>query len=303
MSNSVPAESSAATIPEVSAADVFYEGETAPETRSETAEATAASEENNEPASADEAGETETESGPETETTEEPSQTEANLKPKTAKRIDTLLKRNKELEKQLASLAQPATEKKVEDPEMPVAPDPNTFDGTWEELQAAYSKYVTDRSAYDVKKAVEADRKAQSESARQAQFDEYKKNVEAIWNKRQDKAIERTPAYKELVLDANGKIKPTIAKFINQTTDGFLVDSEIGPEILGHLAAHPEEFSKLSQMNPYQTARELTRLETALSEKLKGPSKVTRAPRPITTVSSNSSAVGKDIPDEELFYQ
>ncbi len=98
--------------------------------------------------------------------------------------------------------------------------------------------------------------------------------------------------------DETGKLRVQV----NSAADGFILDSEIGPELVYHLAKHPDELEELSDLSPYQTVRKLTILEQTLQGGLKTPRKLSNAPEPPKDVGGRGAAASTPRPLEEIFY-
>lgn len=151
-----------------------------------------------------------------------------------------------------------ATEEK---PVKPVRPDPDTFTGTYAELQAAQKKYdgdlekwVADTTSWQVKQTLAQAKAEESKAAREAQA----ATVAKTWAERRDAAIVENPdiaeAVQELGLLVNAKMM-----------DDLIMDSEVGPQILLHLKEHPEDLERFkATTNTNQAARLLGRIEAQL---------------------------------------
>lgn len=75
-----------------------------------------------------------------------------------------------------------------------------------------------------------------------------------------------------------------------------IMEADRGPELLYHLAAHPEIVEKLNDLSPYRAAVELGRIEASLGETVAPapppppePKKPSNAPAPITPVKGGTA--------------
>lgn len=94
----------------------------------------------------------------------------------------------------------------------------------------------------------------------------------------------------------------------------WVLDSEIGTDILYHLASHPDELREINAMPPVKAARALTILEAELTDAApaappaktteppadKGANRVSKAPPPAREVGSRGSAAGYSAAEEAL---
>lgn len=138
------------------------------------------------------------------------------------------------------------------------------------------------------KEKVEHDR-AQEETARKQR--EHSEKVAKDWRDRQ------TAARKELD-DYDEKINGSTVSVADHVRDA-IIESDVGPQILYHLATNPDVAEKLAKASPVSALREIGRLEAKLSEK---PAKeapktsiaeISKAPPPITPLRGSG---GGDVP-------
>ena len=77
---------------------------------------------------------------------------------------------------------------------------------------------------------------------------------------------------------------------INKATDGFILDSQHGAELLYHLGQNPQLAAEVAKLDPIATIRLLTRLEMALSGDSPAPQpKTTRTPPPPTDLGARNT--------------
>lgn len=188
--------------------------------------------------------------------------------------------------------ATPAAEKEGElkAPVKPVKPKQGDFQ-TWEAFEEAKGKYEDDHEKYvedlieykaDLKAAEKVD-KAESKRAERDKGNE----VQQTWNKKLE-----TAKSKHTDFEAVAKNVP-----FNETAASFILDSEIGPEILYHLGSNLDDAERIKGLTPMQTARELTRIEDSLTKPptAPGPKRVPSAPAPPTEVGSRSTTQVDDV--------
>ena len=189
--------------------------------------------------------------------------------------------RASELETKLKALEQSSTPKAqtFEDKE----PQPSQFTDAFE-----YAKALSEWSAENAVKQMklqEAEVKAAEERA---------KVVEA-WNKRQASAKADLPDYEEMIASSNVMVS-------DQVRDA-IIESDVGPKILYHLAENPEIAEALSKKSVTAALREIGRLEARFD--VKEPSKTvqkTRAPAPIQPLRASSSAADSGVGSDGEFH-
>ena len=81
--------------------------------------------------------------------------------------------------------------------------------------------------------------------------------------------------------------------------DAWILDSEIGMEVLYHLGQNPQELDRINALEPFAQARELTKLELSLSEEKKpivpvGPKVISEAPPPASRVEGAKVTTGDE---------
>src|SRR5271163_4284970 len=163
-------------------------------------------------------------------------------------------------------------------------------------------EYAEDLSSYSATKAVDDDRKRQTEERTKQQQAELVKAFEA----RLERAREKYPDFKEVV----GAADVTVPPYIQQ----YMVESDYGGDLGYYFAKNPAEFTRISKLSPIKAIAEIGKLEvkweakpeSAKAEAVIAPAK-TSAPAPITPLSgSGSPGVNSDpakmSPKELLAY-
>ncbi len=136
--------------------------------------------------------------------------------------------------------------------------------------------------------------------------------VTAAWKAKQEAVVKEIPDYKE-------KIESSPVKVSDQMRDAIL-ESDIGPKILYHLADNPDVAEALGQMTVGKMLRELGKLEATLGSTEKPATKsaeaapktplaeISAAPAPITPLKGANSPVANlsgsdDVPNGMSYEQ
>ena len=105
------------------------------------------------------------------------------------------------------------------------------------------------------------------------------------WQQRVDAAKADIPDFDEVLAGSTAPMSQAMAQVIKE--------SDMGPKMAYHLTQHPEESARIAGMSPLAAARELGKIEAALSAPKEAPAKkVTSAPTPPTPIGSGRSTVG-----------
>ena len=176
------------------------------------------------------------------------------------------------LEARLQALEQQKAPQKA--PEAEQEPQPHQFTDAFEYAKALTDYRVEQRLAEQQRQAEEA--KAQAE--RQKTLNEWAKKVES--------AKAELPDFEEMVSSATDVIIP------DHVRDAIL-ESDVGPKILYHLAENAELAKEMSSWSPIKALREIGKLEAKL-EAPKAESKPaavkSKAPEPIQPIRANGKA-------------
>ena len=267
-------ESQAPVVENVEGQDIFTE---------KTVEA----EESKEEAAASESG---AEKSAETESSSEDAGRSDGDKPesKAERRIKQLTAKVKAYEEQLTQAQRfPQPVPMIREP---VKPDIEKFDGTVEQFRQAMDKYDKEVRQY----AIEQDR-VQREQERQKQ-EQQKREAQAVadWQKREQRILKSNPEFN--VSEYLTIVRP------NPTMDGFLVDSEVGPEILNYYYDNPDEAEKVRTMTPYKTMRALVKLEEKISNQVKGILPRKPGAKAVPKVSGSEAGPAREKSTADLLY-
>lgn len=189
-------------------------------------------------------------------------------------RIKELLADNKKLANELESLRKAPlhVQAKIEEVAKPRRNDLDSKTGqakyaSEEAFEAAYEEYLTAKVTGDVEKR-------HAKQMQETRIAEQNRIQQQRWQNSLKLAMERHSDFAKVCeLDKDGKFQSAELKTIkdNGVLDAFCLDSEIGAQILYHLAAHPGEVRRIQEMSSFAAARELTRLEDRLSGSRSGP--------------------------------
>jgi len=155
------------------------------------------------------------------------------------------------------------------------------------EAYESYEDYLDARADYRAdqkgRTALAERDQAQQGSERQGRQVAAQAETAKQWQQR-EKAFEATAKdYQETVsafLDEGVDLAPTARAAI--------VESDAGPQLLYHLATHPDVAERLADMSPAKQVLELGKLEASISKPARQPSK---APPPITPVGQGRTAL------------
>ncbi len=184
------------------------------------------------------------------------SQQEHKGKDRTAEgRIRELLAENKALkEAQQAKKDVPAEPSTAPKAEKPKAPKFGDVEGdTWEQLEARQEVYVGELVKYQLA----AEREANEKQRRDAETATENKRIEDAWKSKLETAKSNHSDFAEVAFSKDLPISPVM--------DGFILDSEVGAEILYHLGSHVDEGKAIAAMPPYRATRALIKIEASLS--------------------------------------
>ena len=237
----------------------------------------------------------------------EPAQTQEPKKPEGEKRkgqlasdIQGLLKQRSELRREneriLAERATPPVEVPAEPIAAPTRPKfPQAEDSeTDEAYQLKLVEYETKLDEYfeATAKAVVAEDRSQREIEAHNQSVQRQEHATAInWNQKETAYQQAHPEVEDY--------RETADTALEAIPDGSLIDkwvlqSDLGPDLLVHFGKKPEEIGKILSLHPFNASRELTKLELSLSsngikKEAPAPAKITAAPRPARTLPGTAT--------------
>ena len=221
--------------------------------------------------------------------------------PKLEKRFSELTKQREEarkeaqrereqresLENRLKELEERATPRPVEVQEN-VKPQPHQFNDAFEYAEAL-AEWSTEQALINRDKQ-EAERRAQEE----------RNKVIDGWNKRLNDAKAELPDFDDMVASSD--------VVVNDHIRDAILESDVGPQILYHLAENPELADKLNSGSPISALRQIGRLE-AQFERKEAPVAETKpsvarskAPAPINPIKTGSGVVDVGVDSNGEFH-
>jgi len=237
--------------------------------------------------------EAQTESEPEAEiepeVTDKPKQN-----PKLEKRFSELTKRAKQAEAEKVAL-----EARLQELESKVAPAPVQADPVGEKPQASQFndafEYAEALAEWSAEKAL-LDRDKQ-EQQRKAEAE--KQQVIQAWSKKLESAKVDLPDFDEMVASSQVQVR-------DEVRDAIL-ESDVGPQILYHLASDDDYAQKFAQMPVGKALRELGKLEVQFERKeapveKSEPVARSKAPAPIKPLASSKSGLDVLIDGDGAFH-
>jgi hypothetical protein len=231
------------------------------------------------------------------EAEKEATDTEKKQNPKLEKRFSELTKqreiarqeaaREREareaLEARLRALEQQANPQQAR--EANEKPTPAQFSDAFEYAEAL-AEWSAEQAIVNLKK---------EESEKQAQAEREK--VIKSWNAKLEAAKAELPDYEDMVASSDVVVGDHIRDAI--------LESDVGPKILYHLAENPEIAEKLSSLSTASALREIGKLE-ARFEKVETPAakavSVSKAPAPIAPLKAKGSALDVNVDSKGEFH-
>ena len=221
--------------------------------------------------------------------------------PKLEKRFSELTKQREEarkeaqrereqresLENRLKELEERATPRPVEVQEN-VKPQPHQFNDAFEYAEAL-AEWSTEQALINRDKQ-EAERRAQEE----------RNKVLDSWNKRLNEAKADLPDFDDMVASSDVVVSDHIRDAI--------LESDVGPQILYHLAENPDLADKLNSGSPISALRQIGRLEAQFERKeapvaeSKPSVARSKAPAPINPIKTGSGVVDVGVDSNGEFH-
>jgi hypothetical protein len=167
-------------------------------------------------------------------------------------------------------------ETKTEAPKKPTKPnidDFQTYDAWEQACEDANDKYLAELSSYKAQEAVRLDREAQKKESSDRAEREEKQKIAKSWQEKVKESKKAHADFEDVAFSTKIPITDSMQK--------FLVESDIGGEILYNLGQDLDLANSIASMNQFQTWKELTRLELSI------PKSTKEAPIPNTITRSN----------------
>lgn len=280
------------TVPEKKAkeAEPAKPSDAAPEKPEDKAKKTTAQEADEQPDADDEAESEASDAG-----TDKPKQPKQKTQADNERRFQKLLKEKRELANRLAVLEELATKGKAETkaepapakaeakqeapPKAPRFKDFEDKENGWELYEDARDKHALAVGKYEAQKALEArdlQAKADAEKAEAAK-------VADAWKSQLKKAAVKYEDFNEVAAEA-----PT-----TDLMNGFMVDSDVGAEMLYHFGENPDEAHRIGALPPPRAIRELVALEQKLTGTAKPKAEEPKAAeKPLAMVPKQTTKAG-----------
>lgn len=148
-----------------------------------------------------------------------------------------------------------------------------------------YEDFVAAKARYEVRQELEAERQKERATTEQRQRES---REQAFYAKAQEFAADHED-FNDIAFSNHFPVTDEMAQVMHE--------SEIGPQMLYHLAKNPSEAVRIAQMSPLNAARELGRLEMRLAPQ---PKRNSNAPPPIDPVNGSGTPPAGDIYDPKL---
>ena len=160
-------------------------------------------------------------------------------------RIDELTRKARENEREAAYWRARAEAKEAKDAEAakPVKPTHDKF--------TDYNEYVEALAEFKVQATLE---KRDTEAQAKARAESFAKS----WGERVTEAKAAHADYEQVVGNSDVQVLDHVKDALN--------DSDLGPQVIYHLAKNPEVAARLNQMTPLGAAREIGRIESQLAK-------------------------------------
>lgn len=149
-----------------------------------------------------------------------------------------------------------------------------------------YETYLEARADWRAERKVQEALKAEREQAKgkeqQTKQAEGYQATEKAW-------VEREKAFQGTTKDYEEVVTPFVEEDMGSLSDGarrLIVDSEVGPNLLYHLASHPDVMERIADLSPVRQIAELGKLEDKFAAPAK---KTTSAPAPANHVSTGKT--------------
>jgi len=128
-----------------------------------------------------------------------------------------------------------------------------------------------------------------AETIAEREAHQHQQTVIKTYAEREEAARDKYTDFQEVVYRDDLPISELMAEVIRE--------SEVGPEVAYHLGKHPEEAARIYALSPLQQAKEIGRLEAALSSNPVPVKKASSAPDPIKPLNSRGTTPTYDPAD------
>ena len=231
-------------------------------------------------------------SEPEAETEAEATEQPKKQNPKLEKRFSELSKARDAARQEAANerAQREALEARIKALEQPQQAQVQTDEPQPSDYNDAF-EYAKDLAKYEAKRMIQAEKQAEA----QAKAQEAQQKVLSTWSERINEAKQELPDYDEMIASSDVVIHDVIRDAI--------LESDVGPRILYHLAENEDFAKKFAGMPLPQALKELGKLESkyAPSEEKAVAVRKSKAPPPISPIKGTSGAIDTPINDKGEF--
>lgn len=159
----------------------------------------------------------------------------------------------------------------------PVPPDEDDFDDR-KSFREAQARYIEDLSDWKLEQRLTAEKRQAEERENQKRLQE----SQSTWAKRLDAAHQAHPDLQDLLEDEDLPTTPAMTH--------FLMESDLGAELLYALAKNPAECQRIASLEPRKAELALARLEARLDIPAAPPQKrASAAPAPLAPVKGTGT--------------
>lgn len=215
------------------------------------------------------------------EVVETPEQQEAHKQSKFQRRLDRQKSARVAAETETRLLREQLAKLEAQSkPAGPAEPQLDQF-----ETLADYNRAVAKHEAQQiVDKALKADHETRSQQENQSRVTASEGQIAKDWQEREAAFQAQNKDYQDVVMSLvdDGEIAS-----LSEVARRSILESEVGPQVLYHLARNPEDAERIAELSPARQVAELGKLELKMSPVVR---KTSAAPAPIKTVSQGRSA-------------
>jgi len=165
---------------------------------------------------------------------------------------DAELRLRREMESRPASTPAAQPDKK-DPPQQDEAPKRETY--------SSYEEYVEARADWRARVAAREEREQAAKEEQERKERETLQTREKDWHGRINKAAEKYTDFATVMEDSEA----TLALIHSSPMRAFIVESDIGPEIIYELCRNPAEAKRIAELPPRKQAAEITKIEEKLA--------------------------------------
>lgn len=177
---------------------------------------------------------------------------------------------------------------KLDKPAQPTWGEPGHEGEEYKDFEARQYAHIGALARYEAAQLLQQERETAEQQRLAATTAEANRAIEESWNSRVEAAKSKHADFAEVAFSKDVPISPTM--------DGFVLDSDVGPEILYYLGQHVDEAKGIAAMPPYKAARALVKIESAIGDAAPAQPKttpvqpITKAARPATDLRATQAA-------------